>query len=168
MENKKKNRELAQGMFSNCTFHESVVAGIAESGSEVFYEKMSENKKESVETTSGKEAIIEYVMRLKSLVKVEYQERYEELWMGILDLNEVRLQVYNKGKQQDTTFNRNLVAQIIHLLINRIFLPSTKMAQMAEQLEPEKGVEHPVRKKLGEAPDKKIKKSVEDYLLDNL
>jgi hypothetical protein len=39
---------------------------------------------------------------------------------------------------------------------------------MAEQLEPEKGVDHPVRKKLGESPDKKIKILVENYLSENL
>lgn len=166
MEDKKK-ADLVQGMFSNCTFHESVVAGIAESGSEVFYEKTGEKKKEPDETSSGKEAVMEYVMRLKSLVKVEYQERYEELWMGILDLNEVRLQVYNKGKQQDTTFNRNLVAQIIHQLGNRVFITQAKPAAMAEYLEPGKGRDHPVRHKLGEMPDRIIKNAIEKAIKDD-
>ena len=88
--------------------------------------------------------------------------------MGILDLSEVSKRVFNKGKQQDTTFNRNLVAQITHLMIEPMFVPSVKVAQMAEQLEPEKGVDHPVRKKLGESPDKKIKILVENYLSENL
>lgn len=166
MEDKKK-AEYLKGMFSNCTFNDSVVAGIAESGSEVFYEKTNEPKKGSTEQAT-KETIMEYVGRLKSLVKDEYQERYEEIWMGILDLSDVRKQVFNKGKQKDTTFNRNLVAQITHLMMEPMFVPSVKVAQMAEQLEPEKGVDHPVRKKLGESPEKKIKTSVEDYLSEIL
>ena len=160
--------ELIKGMFSNCSFTDSVVAGIAESGSEVFYEKTSEQKKNTGESISGKEAIMEYVDRLKPMVRQEYQERYEEIWLGILDLKEVRQEVYNKGKQQDTTFNRNLVAQIFHMMIDKIFPPDTRVVHMAERLEPEKGAEHPVRKKLGETPDKNIKKSVENYLLENL
>ena len=36
--------ELVRGMFSNCTFQDSVVAGIAESGSEVsqIYDELGE------------------------------------------------------------------------------------------------------------------------------
>ena len=116
----------------------------------------------------GKEAIMEYVDRLKPLIKQEYQERYDEIWMGILELKEVREEVYDKGKQQDTTFNRNLVAQIFHMMADKICLPAIKVSHMAERLEPDKGVDHPVRKKLGESPDKLIKKSVEDYLLEIL
>lgn len=45
MEDNKK-AEVVKGMFSNCIFQSSVVVGIAESGSEVFYEKQIEAKKE--------------------------------------------------------------------------------------------------------------------------
>ena len=139
-----KKKEYTSGMFSNCSFVDSVVVGIAEEGSTVSYGKPSEEKKGSKEQAS-KDTIMEYVGRLRSFVKDEYQERYDEIWMGILDLSEVSKRVFNKGKQQDTTFNRNLVAQITHLMIEPMFVPSVKVAQMAEQLEPEKGVDHPVK-----------------------
>lgn len=129
-----------------------------------------QEKEEKADTPleQGKEAIMEYVDRLKPLIRHEYQERYDEIWMGILELKEVREEVYDKGKQQDTTFNRNLVAQIFHMMAEKICAPTIKVAHMAERLEPDKGVDHPVRKKLAEAPKKGIKKSVENYLLENL
>ena len=77
-------------------------------------EKKEEAKGEC--PAASKDAIMEYVNRLKPLVKVEYQAHYEKIWMCILEINEVKQQIYKKGKQQETTFNRNLVAQIAHQL----------------------------------------------------
>ena len=111
---------------------------------------------------------MEYVKRLMPVVRKEYQSVYSEMWLGILDVKEVKLQVYNKGKQQGTTFNRDFVAQIIHQLGSRIYMPEANAVVMAEHLEPEKGRDHPVRQKLGESPDKSIKKAIEAFLKDNL
>ena len=80
----------------------------------------------------------------------------------------MRALVYNKGKQQDTTFNRNLVAQIIHQVSGWLYVPTATSAKMAEYLEPEKGVNHPVRNKLGETPEKAVKKAVEDFVKDRV
>lgn len=115
-------------------------------------------------SSAAKDDILKYVNRLKPVVKTEYQDCYDEMWQGILELKEVKLHIYNKGKQQDTTFNRNLVAQIIHLISGRVFVPQTNNSQMVEFLEPEKGYNHPVRQKLGESPDKVIKKSIDTYM----
>lgn len=112
----------------------------------------------------GKEAIMDYLWRLKPVVKEQYISVYAEIWDGILELQEVKMQIYQKGKQQDTTFNRNLLAQLIHQVGDRIYLPTANTVKMAEYLEPEKGIEHPVRQKLGESPDKPIKKAVEEYM----
>ena len=129
--------------------------------------KSSEEKKGEHEPVS-KDAIMEYVKRLMPVVRKEYQSVYSEMWLGILDVKEVKLQVYNKGKQQGTTFNRDFVAQIIHQLGSRIYMPEANAVVMAEHLEPEKGRDHPVRQKLGESPDKSIKKAIEAFLKDNL
>ena len=110
-----------------------------------------------------KEEIIDYVGRLKPMVRYDWLDRYDQLWLGILELKEVKTLVYNSGKQQGTKFNRNLVAQITHLMGNTIFV-STNTVKMANYLEPSKGSDHPVRQKLGEAPDKEVKKSVEEYM----
>lgn len=162
-----KKKEYTSSMFSNCSFVDSVVVGIAEEGSTVSYGKPHEEKKGEPEPAS-KEAIIEYVKRLMPVVKEEYQSIYSEMWLGILEVKEVKLQVYNKGKQQGTTFNRDFVAQIIHQLGNRIYLPDANPVVMAEHLEPEKGKDHPVRQKLGESPDKSIKKAIEAFLKEQL
>ena len=167
---KNKKAEYTNGMFAGATFNNSVVVGIAESGSTVSYE--SPNKKPQIEgyehtTSKGKDAIMEYVGRLRPLVKEQYQERYDQIWEEILEISQVKAVIYNRGKQQDTTFNRNLLAQLIHQM-ETIYLPSINNAQMTTYLEPEKGADHPVRQKLGEAPDKEIKIAVEEYMKEHL
>ena len=126
---------------------------------------MGEEKASSGQQSGyGKNSIMEYVDRLKPIVREEWLPKYDEMWNGILELKEVKLQVYDKGKQQNTTFNRNLVAQIIHIISSKVFVPTANTVKMAECLEPGKGVAHPVRQQLGEVPEKVIKKSVEEYL----
>ena len=139
---------------------------IIESGANVYYQQNApeSEKAKDGDHLQGKEAILDYVGRLMPLVRNEYQANYEDLWQGILELNEVKLQVYNRGKQQDTTFNRNLVAQIIHLIGTRLYVPTANTVNMAEYLEPQKGMDHPVRQKLGESPEKPIKKAIEEYM----
>lgn len=161
-----KKADYVKGMFAGATFNNSVVVGIAESGSTVSYESQQKKPREDGDDNlhkQGKEAIMEYVGRLRPVVKEQYQEKYDQIWEGILEISQVKAHIYNKGKQQDTTFNRNLLAQIIHQ-VDAIYLPTANTVQMSTYLEPEKGVNHPVRQKLGEVPDKAIKKAVEEYL----
>lgn len=115
----------------------------------------------------GKDAIMEYVGRLKPVVKKEFQDQYDLIWDGILELSQVKAMIYKKGKQQDTSFNRNLLAKIIHQ-VDYLYIPSTNTVQMASYLEPEKGIDHPVRQKLGEVPEKSIKNAVDEYMKDKL
>lgn len=123
-----------------------------------------QEKKDSESQSGSKEAIMEYVGRLKPVVREQYRNEYDTIWEGILELTQVRTLIYNKGKQQDTTFNRNLVAQIIHQVRDWLNLPTANTVKMAEYLEPEKGIEHPVRQKLGESPEKDVKKAIEAYV----
>ena len=111
-----------------------------------------------------REAIMEYVERLRPLVAEAQQAGYSLLWTRVLELQEVRQLVYNRGRQQGTTFNRDLVAQIIHQMGTRVYLPSARAVQMAECLEPSKGRDHPVRQRLGENPPSAVKKAVERLL----
>lgn len=123
-----------------------------------------QEKKDGGSQSGSKEAIMEYVGRLKPVVREQYRNEYDTIWEGILELTQVRTLIYNKGKQQDTTFNRNLVAQIIHQVSDWLNLPTANTVKMAEYLEPEKGIEHPVRQKLGESPEKDVKKAIEAYV----
>lgn len=114
----------------------------------------------------GKEAIMEYVGRLKPVVREQYQADYDCIWEDILEIQQVKTLIYKKGKQQDTTFNRNLVAQIIHQVSDWLYVPTANTVKMSEYLEPEKGVEHPVRQKLGESPVKEVKNALDEFMKD--
>ena len=126
---------------------------------------MGEERNEEVAPVLGtKNSIMEYVNRLKPLVKEDFKKEYDEFWMQILDIEEVKQQIYNKGKQQNTTFNRNLVARIIHQIGDKVYLVGINDQQYAEYLEPGKGKNHSVRQQLCLMPETPIKKAIERFL----
>lgn len=156
--------EILKGLFNGANLEHAQINLVLEQGTTITYSpyKTTENNQTN-NNQQVKEEIIDYVGRLKPMVRHDWLDRYDQLWLGILELKEVKTLVYNSGKQQGTKFNRNLVAQITHLMGNTIFV-STNTVKMANYLEPSKGSDHPVRQKLGEAPDKEVKKSVEEYM----
>lgn len=106
------------------------------------------------------ENVLEYVMRLyPSYISKEWQAKYRSLWEMILELPEVACVIYDKGKQQGTTFNRNLVGNILHLMAERKVLTTDNATELTIQLE-EKS-EHSVRAKLGEMPAADVKRIIE-------
>lgn len=111
---------------------------------------------ETQPATRNPQLIIDYVMRLHpSHVRQEWQEKYQALWKSILELPPVACKVYDKGRQQGTTFNRNLVANILHLLAERRVLTiNANPTEMAKLLEGDANAS--VRAKLGEMPEKVI------------
>ena len=111
-----------------------------------------------------KKHILEYVMRLHpEHVRGEWRDKYLPLWEAILELPSVASKVYNKGKQQGTTFNRSLVSNILHLLAERRVLTTTNATRLAEVLEGD--AKASVRGSLGEMPGKVICKEVEEVLI---
>ena len=62
--------------------------------------------------------IIEYVGKTLLLVSDDWRSKYMNLWNDILNIPEVDAEVYEKGRQVGTTFNRAFVANIIHFLGN--------------------------------------------------
>lgn len=158
----KKKTELVSGMFSGCTFQDSVVVGVAEEGSTVCYKNDGKQTKQEV-PKDKKTSIMEYVDRLKPVVKEAALPIYDEVWLEILELDEVRCVVYNRGRQQGTIFNRDFVATIVHVMSQNEII-SGNDSELAVLLEPERGVKHPVRGQLGLPPDKKVKKAVEGVL----
>ena len=62
-----------------------------------------------------KAEIMDYVAHLKPYISKEWKNRYETLWRSILAIPEVDAVVYKPGKQKNTTFNRNLIANIIYI-----------------------------------------------------
>jgi hypothetical protein len=70
------------------------------------------------ETESVRKEILDYVSKTLGLVEEKWKPIYMDLWNDILDLKEVSAEVYDRGRQQNTTFNRKLVANIIYYLGN--------------------------------------------------
>ena len=107
-----------------------------------------------------KETILEYVMRLHpTQVREQWQDKYLALWESILELPAVSAIIYEKGKQQGTTFNRNLVGNILHLMAEKKILTTSNATKLAELLEGDSNSS--IRKMLGEMPVKKIKDALE-------
>lgn len=107
-----------------------------------------------------KKPVLDYVMRLHpSYVREEWKARFRMLWENILGLPAVADKVYDKGKQQNTTFNRNLVANILHLMAEKKVLATDNATKLAMALENDPNAS--VRAKLGEMPETKIRTEVE-------
>ena len=70
-------------------------------------------KRDEKEANAGlRQSVMEYVNRLMPVVASDYKEDYSKIWLDILEEEAVSSVIYNRGKQQGTLFNRNLVAQI--------------------------------------------------------
>ena len=113
--------------------------------------------------------ILNYVARLRDQVADKWKSRYMKLWEEILDLKVVAAKVYDPGKQQETNFNRNLVANIIYYLgcygqldngIFRVYNAS----RFAELLETDK--DHSVRAELRRLPPPDICSRIDKLLED--
>lgn len=135
---------------------------VLESGNTICYNNHEPKPEEKTHTSQHvNDVIMEYVGRLMPVVREDFADKYVMMWQEILANDMVKQVIYNKGKQQDTTFNRNLVAQIIHQISPKVYLSKVNSVVLAEYLEPQKGANHPVRQKLGEAPESVIKKEIE-------
>ena len=111
--------------------------------------------------------IKEYVCRAKGLLAADWtEEKYNDLWNCVLSLPAVKAKAKQIGKQQNTTFNRNLIAHILHVMLNKgVFAVGTSNQAMAEALEGTK--DHSVRTAVGETlQDKAMKGSIEKLIVE--
>ena len=108
---------------------------------------------QQAEREQRKAEIMEYVSRIKMYVADEWKNRYETIWRSVLDIPEVEAVVYEPGKQKDTLFNRNLVANIIYVMCEGGVFATDNATTLAECLEGDK--DHSVRAKLRQNPDDK-------------
>ena len=93
------------------------------------------------------------------------KNRYESLWRLILQQPEVSAVVCDPGKQRDTTFNRDLVANIIYMMCNEGIIAETNATTLTLALEGDKA--HSVRAQLRKVPqDSIIEKKVERLFYD--
>ena len=108
---------------------------------------------------------MDYVAHLKPYVSKEWKNRYETLWRSILAIPEVDAVVYKPGKQKNTTFNRNLIANIIYIMCSENVIDEHNATTLTKILEHDK--EHSVRSQLGIQPtDSTIAAKVRDLLAD--
>ena len=82
------------------------------------YPKSKENPLGEIDHSAIRQEILNYVGKTLHLVEEKWKPVYLDLWEEILNIKEVAAEVYDRGRQHDTTFNRNLVANIIHFLGN--------------------------------------------------
>lgn len=117
--------------------------------------------KDEHDVEAATQAAMEYVGRLKEMVTPAWADRYMDLCEQIFALPQVRINIAVVGKQQGTTFNRNMVANVVQMMLleNDIFLPTANPSRMAEKLENNK--DHSVKAALGAVPqDKQLKEAV--------
>ena len=63
-----------------------------------------------------RDAILKYVGNVLPLVMESWYDNYMPLWEDIVEIPEVAVMIYDKGRQQHTTFNRREVLHIICFL----------------------------------------------------
>lgn len=117
----------------------------------------NEDAKDAI--THSPEAIIQYVMKLHpTYVSEKWKGHYQELWEKVLEIPEVKAVIHDKGKQKNTTFNRNLVGNILHLMTNKEVL-SENATKLTIALEGDE--DSSIRAQLGKLPkDKKLERSI--------
>ena len=120
-------------------------------------------KKGMVEKGNIQKEILHYVSQIRHKLKAEMDKRYEHLWVRIVEHEAFAVELYDPGKQQ-CTFNRNLVANIIHYLDSKGFYEEPySAAAMTRALENGED-QHPVRKALGADPEPQFSKIIDEIL----
>ena len=103
-----------------------------------------------VDLLTRRDEIMRYVSNIKQFVAKEWQNRYEAVWDSILDLPVVAAVIFDPGKQKDTTFNRNLVANLIYIMCDFGVITESNATKLTEALEGDK--DHSVRAQLRSEP----------------
>ena len=116
-----------------------------------------------IDTMPIRKEILNYVSCIRPFVKDGLKDKYMQMWDDILNLSVVEERIYNPGKQQNTNFNRKLVAEILHFLDSKkIYKAPFNAKAMAEALEHD--WEHSVRRELAVDPSDDIKDAITQLL----
>lgn len=120
-------------------------------------------RKDMIDTGNIQKEILNYVSSIRPKLKKEQDKKYVALWASIVEHEAFAVDLYDPGKQQ-CTFNRNLVANIIHYLANKGFYEEAySAAAMTRALEGGDD-QHPVRSALGKDPEVKYSKIIDGIL----
>jgi len=116
-----------------------------------------------VDTAPIRAEILSYVSSTRPFLKDEWKDRFMRLWEGILDLRDISAVVYNPGKQKDTNFNRDLVANIIHYLNGKgLYRENGNPTALAMALEGSK--DHSVRRSLANDPTAAVTSRLNSFM----
>ena len=119
-------------------------------------------KKGLIDKGGIQKQILIYVSGIRTKLKGSMDKKYEHLWGKIVEHDAFAIELYDPGKQQ-CSFNRNLVANIIHYLDGKDFYEEPySAAAMTRALEGDD--QHPVRRALGQDPETKYTKVVDEIL----
>lgn len=124
--------------------------------------------KDECDVEAATRAAMEYVGRLHEMVTPAWTDRYMDLFKQIFALPQVRVNIAVVGKQQGTSFNRNMVANVVQMMLQEqdIFLPTANPSRMAEKLEHNK--DHSVKAALGAVPqDKQLKEALKTVIKES-
>lgn len=168
-----KNMNAPQGngnTYVNISHAENVITGNIETFNNVHNEGGVKKAKSATDEAESKGdrlqrqmEIMQYVSNLKDFVAKEWQSRYDDLWKAILEDTEVACVIYEPGKQQNTTFNRKLVANIIYIMCKLDVIEETNVTKLTLALEGNK--DSSVRGQLAINPsDEVIKRRVENIV----
>lgn len=108
-----------------------------------------------------REAILDYVGRLRPAVAVDFDQQWMPFWERLLEDRELAVLLKDKGRQRNTVFNRNLVANIVGRLMDAGWV-DRNAARLATLLEG--SVEHSVRQNFGMESTSPAARIVERYL----
>ena len=126
------------------------------------FEQQKESEEE-INRSRIRAEILDYVSRVRSLVRLDKRDRYMQMWEGILELDAVRPFVYKTGKQKKTNFNRKLIANILHHFdTRRMYKDPYKASDLALALEGDYDMS--VRGELGKYPSEHVCAEINDYL----
>jgi hypothetical protein len=154
-----------KGLFEGGNFPNAQINILTGDGVHISYES-SEKETNELKMEGIRKSVMDYVGRLMPVVAADFRDHFSKIWQEILEQEAVSRVIYERGSQKGTLFNRNLVAQISHMMvIGGVILKDTTDVRMAELLEPEKGKKHSVRGALALSPDdKQVKKAVFEVL----
>lgn len=115
-----------------------------------------------IEKQAIRTEILAYVSKLRPFLNDDWKSRYQKIWEELLSLDIIDSSVYVIGRQKDTNFNRNLVANIIHFLDSqKAYKNDYSASAMAIALEGT--AEHSVRGALGKDPSAAITSRLKRY-----
>ena len=108
-----------------------------------------------------REDLLQYIDRIRNFFTDSWKANYRQVWGEIIDNPTVSAIIYNKGRKVGTTFNRDLVGNIINYLGHHGMINKWNASQITIALENTK--EHSVRMALGIDPPANIIEVLKTY-----